>query len=296
MHHPINRRENRQSLLLAVFRLAKDQIYFTRKAYMEQVSVEEKTAPQSVKSLVIELTQTAIKSVKTAFDALIAQRVDWEHSELTRSNDRLYEILQSCYALYKSMDSTSSSAMGLKSAFKEYYKEQFPSAKADAPLITRIVRAVFGQDRRLVSAYAIALREAADKNVGVLDIPQFFRSAGGVEEVRRTRSPNHKTAKEKAEIGSLALKGKILASVQSDDLAANFKAVDYEGAVILLSTHEANGSFAIRRVVQSGSAITAVLSGLANSMKEETAKKLPEQKASNDDTMREEAISQAVNS
>ena len=263
---------------------------------MDQVSIEEKAAPQAVKSLVVELTQTAIKSVKTAFDVLIAQRMDWEVSELTRSNERLYEILQSCYALYNSMDSTSSSAMGLKSAFKEYYKEQYPTAKADAPLITRIVRAVFGHERRLVSAYSIALREAADKKIGVLDIPQFFRSAGGVEQVRRTRSPNHKTAKEKAGIGSLALNGKILASVQSDDLAANFKAVDYEGSVILLSTHEANGSFAIRRVVQSGSAITAVLSSLANSMKEESEKKIPEQKASNDDSMRDEAISEVVNS
>ena len=88
---------------------------------MDQVSIEEKAAPQAVKSLVVELTQTAIKSVKTAFDVLIAQRMDWEVSELTRSNERLYEILQSCYALYNSMDSTSSSAMGLKSAFKEYY-------------------------------------------------------------------------------------------------------------------------------------------------------------------------------
>jgi len=263
---------------------------------MDQVSVEEKTESQPVKSLVVEFTQTAIKSVKTAFDALIAQRVDWQATEVTRSNERLYEILQSCYALYKSMDSTSSSAMGLKSAFKEYYKEQFPTANADAPLITRIVRAVFGHERRLVSAYSIALREAAAKNIGVLDIPQFFRSAGGAEQVRRSRSPNHKTAKEKAGIGALALNGKILASVQSDDLAANFKAVDYEGSVILLSTHEANGSFAIRRVVQSGSAITAVLSSLASSMKDEAEKKLPEQKASNDESMRDAAISQVVNS
>ena len=59
---------------------------------MDQVSVEEKTVSQSVKSLVVELTQTAIKSVKTAFDTLIAQRVDWQATEVTRSNERLYEI------------------------------------------------------------------------------------------------------------------------------------------------------------------------------------------------------------
>ena len=66
---------------------------------MDQVSVEEKTVSQSVKSLVVELTQTAIKSVKTAFDALIAQRVDWQATEVTRSNERLYEILQCCFRI-----------------------------------------------------------------------------------------------------------------------------------------------------------------------------------------------------
>ena len=90
------------------------------------------------------------------------------------------------------------------------------------------------------------------------------------------------------------MEGRILASFHSDALAGQFEASEYSGALILLSTRETDGSFAVRRLVQNGTAITAVLASLAHSVAKEQQEKVPAIKAANDDQSRDSAIKQAV--
>ena len=245
--------------------------------------------------LITKISQDAQQVVGTIMGNLITERKAWEHQEFTRSNDRLYGILQSCYSLYKSMNSVSAEAMSLKKGFNEFCKQQNWTFKDSTHLLVKIVRCVFGDDRRRVSSYATALRGAAEQNISVLDIPTFFKEQGGVEQVRRKKSDNYQSPKEKAVIGMTAMEGEVLAEFHSDKLAARFSASDYNGAVILMATREPSGSFAVRRLIQNGSAITAALSSLSSVVKTEKAKKEPEVKAANDANMRETAIEQAVN-
>lgn len=263
---------------------------------MDQVAeVTEKVDGQIVTNMVEKITQDSKLSVGAVVNSLIAERKAWQEQDLTRSNERLYGILQSCYILFQSMNSIRSEAMAVKKGFLEFCKQQGWDFKDNTHLMTKVVQCVFGnEDRRRVSSYSIALRAALDAKKTSMEIPQFFRGEGGVEEVRRKRSPNHKTAKDKAAIGRVAMEGRILASFHSDALAGQFEASEYNGALILLSTRETDGSFAIRRLVQNGTAITAVLSSLAHLVTKEQSEKAPANKAANDDQSRDEAIKQVV--
>lgn len=263
---------------------------------MDQIAeVTEKIDGQVVTNLVEKISQDSQLSVGAVVNNLIAERKAWQTQDLTRSNERLYGILQSCYILFQSMNSIKSEAMAVKKGFLEFCKQQGWDFKDNTHLMTKVVQCVFGnEDRRRVSSYALALRAAAELKTPSMEIPQFFKDKGGVEEVRRERSPNHKTAKDKAAVGRVAMEGRILASFHSDTLAGQFQASEYNGSLILLSTREADGSFAIRRLVQNGTAITAVLASLAHSVVKEQQEKAPATKAANDDQSRDTAIKQAV--
>ena len=262
---------------------------------MENATAVKTVEVNSTNDLTNKISQDAQQVVGTIMGNLITERKAWEHQELTRSNDRLYGLLQSCYSLYKSMNSISAEAMSLKKGFNEFCKQQNWIFKDSTHLLVKIVRCVFGDDRRRVSSYATALRGAAEQNIGVLDIPAFFKEKGGVEEVRRSKSATYRSAKQKAEIGMSAMEGEILTEFHSDKLASQFTASEYNGAVILMATREPSGSFAVRRLIQNGTAITAALSSLSSTIKKEQEKKAPEVQAANDATMRDTAIETAVN-
>ena len=262
---------------------------------MDQIKeVTEKVNGQTVANLVEKISLDSQLSVGAVVNNLIAERKAWQEQDLTRSNERLYGILQSCYILFQNMNSIRTEALALKKGFLEFCKQQGWDFKSSTHLMTKVVHCVFGDDRRRVSSYALALRAAAELKTPNLDIPKFLRDQGGIEEVRRKRSPNHKTAKDKAAIGRIAMEGRILASFHSDALAGQFEASEYNGALILLSTRETDGSFAVRRLVQNGTAITAVLSSLAHLVTKEQSEKAPANKAANDDQSRDEAIKQVV--
>jgi hypothetical protein len=244
-------------------------------------------------NLVTQVSAMSNDVVAKTFGKLIAERKSWEKEELARSNQRLYGILQSCYSLYQEMNSIKADAQALKQAFNKYCESQGMTFKASTHLMVKIVRCVFGDDRKRVSAYAMTLRIAAEQKVGVLDLAQFINTAGGVEEVRRNKV-NVKTAKAKAEIGKAALNGEVLASVTSDLLNSKFNAAEYNGGVILLATKELDGSFAVRRLVQNGAAINTVLAGLASSVTKEEQDQAVVKTAANDDSIREQAVLNAV--
>ena len=79
--------------------------------------------------------------------------------------------------------------------------------------LTKIVKCVFGADRRRVSAYSIALRAALAAKIPTADIPQYIRNSGGVEELRLAKSPNAKTPKQKALAAAQTVDQTVIANV-----------------------------------------------------------------------------------
>jgi hypothetical protein len=219
------------------------------------------------------------RAIGDAIEKLVVQRKDWETNELAAANDGLYRLLQHCLAVNNAMSGTDSTAKALKKGLANYIEEQKYIFNESTPLITKVVKCVFGVDRRRVSAYSSALRVAMAEKISVMELPKFFREHGGIEEVRRSATATKtKTLKDKIRLGRVVLENDVLAKVQSDNLNAHFSNSSLEEGVVLLATKEDDGSFAIRRVVQNSGAVNSALAACASiGQEKEKAQKLQDE-------------------
>jgi hypothetical protein len=219
------------------------------------------------------------RAIGDAIDHLVDQRLHWENHELASSNDALYALLQHCYSLNNAMSGSDGTAKALRKGLANYIQDKKYQFKESSPLIAKIVKCVFGVDRRRVNAYSSALRVAMAEKVAVMELPKFFKDQGGIEEVRRKATTGKaKTMKDKVELGRAVLDSEALAFISSDSLNASFSNQSLEEGVVLLATREDDGSFAVRRVVQSNSAVKSALAACSSVGEEkEKAKQLQDE-------------------
>ena len=228
-----------------------------------------KTAPNQGDNYAVSMVTLLTRSnperaIAEAIDHLVEKRVDWERHELQRSNDVLYGMLQHCYMLNNAMIGSDGMAKNLRKGLGNYIDTKGYKFTESTPLITKVIRCVFGVDRRRVNAYSIALRVAILETVSVMELPKFLRESGGIEEVRRKAGKPSKTLKDKVQLGRAVLSTDAIASVRSDSLNAAYSNTSTEEGVVLLATREADGSFAIRQVVQSNTAVKTALAACAS--------------------------------
>ena len=237
------------------------------------------------------------RAVGEAIDQLISERQHWENHELANSNETLYALLQHCYSLNNAMSGSDFTAKALRKGLANYIQQKGYQFKESSPLISKIVKCVFGVDRRRVNAYSSALRVAIAEKVAVINLPKFFKDKGGIEEVRRQATTvKAKTMKDKVELGRAVLESDVLASIASDTLNANFSTENLEEGVVLLATREDDGTFAIRRVVQSNSAVKSALAACASvGQEKEKAKQIQDEyKAIEDERLAAQAAIKAA--
>jgi hypothetical protein len=147
--------------------------------------------------------------------------------------------------------------------FIETRKYEFGSTTHD---MTRVVKCVFGVDRRRVSAYSIALREALRQNIAVDDLIAFIEKEGGVEQIRMggtkplsiaDRAKNVKDVVWNTDIGDIKFDLKLIdADTEWNDQQ-----------VVILATYLPTGVFKASAVVKNDSAVTAALSAYYSAQK-----------------------------
>lgn len=262
---------------------------------MDQTTVVDKVETDTTVKLSVKVGDKTKQEIQTAFGNLILMRKDWEQNEFTRSNQKLYEIFQRCYALYLEMKGVTPDKLALKRAFNSYLKESGVKFKDSTHLMVKVVRCVFGDDRRRISSYALALRIADERNIPTSEIITFFNKEGGFEEVRRNKNTNAISVEAKKAQGLLLMNVPSLGFVHTDSLNAVFDEAAYEGAALLMSTRESDGSFQIKYVLQNGSLISNALVHLITLNKELKAKQSAEKEAANDAHVRDQAVKQAAN-
>lgn len=208
---------------------------------------------------------TAYQTIKE----LIADQKDWFNGVHQTANEQLYLILQRCYDLYKSMASDAEAALKIDRALDQHFMLRNIETKCDTKL-SKIIYCVFGiSDRRRVSSYALALRAADDDGITVEGLPAFLRDAGGVEEVRRSKSADKKTADDKASIASDKLTESLLV-IDDRNLAALLKDKTKHGQkVVLVASQGANGALIINAVEDGDSVVKATLTALYQKNKKE---------------------------
>jgi hypothetical protein len=199
------------------------------------------------------------KAIGDVIDQLVVDRETWEKTDLARSNERLYALLQNCYALHNTMVGSDALAKALRKGLSNYIEFRKYPFSDSTPLMTKIVKCVFGVDRRRVHSYATALLAAKERRIAVIELPRWLKDQGGVEEVRRTAKSGSTSMAKRVDDGKMVLQSEVLAVVQSDKLNAQFSTEKLQEGVVLLATRSDDGSFAIRKVIQADSVIKAAI-------------------------------------
>ena len=214
-------------------------------------------------NVVVSNTTPAVPSVITGeLKSLETARISWETTELAASNNRLYSILQQAYHFYLVMKQDASkdvrkAKLAAMEAFIEErgYTNSFGATTHD---MTRVVKCVFGVDRRRVSAYSIALREALRQEVAATDLIAFLEQNGGVEQIR-TGGTKPLSATKRAELVKAQVSEAVIGTVKFDALAVKANADWNDKQVVLVATYLPTGEFEINAVVKHEGAVKTAL-------------------------------------
>jgi len=258
--------------------------------------VQNDTFSLSGASVTVQAKGTVIKSSKSAaavLNDLIAEKDAWFTNAYKTSNDQLYALLAKCYGFYEQLK-TGDDAAKLRKELDAYIEEKKYKFSAGSHTLTKIVKCVFGADRRRVSAYSIVLRTAMAKQLKVADIANFIRESGGVEEVRLAKSPNAMTAKQKAEAGASTLTSKTIVNVTAPAFKEALDAGNIGKPVVLIGTWNADGSISVHSFSNSAGAVNAALVVQFAQVKSAADSKKAEIIAANDSQVAKDAVNQAV--
>lgn len=247
--------------------------------------IETTTASNVVlKDVQTEAATSATKSFnpQQALQRLEADRIKWQEGVYRTSNLALYALLASC--LTYAGELPFAEAKQRSAALEAFYKEREYTYKSDTPLMTRIVRAVFGDiDRRRTSTYSVVLRQAQKEGVFPQNLSEWIESKGGIQMVKLSQSstyikPVEKAASAKNDFDMLVN----LAIVKSDQLGLHAEP-DYMGQnCVLLAQQQADGGFAIRAVLRSNGTLNAAFTELYSKTTNDKASAKKELNAAND--------------
>lgn len=228
------------------------------------------------------------------FDRLVLERESWEVNAFRTSNEQLYVLLQKCYQFYKSMSEATPEGAALRNGLNDYVNLKGHSFAKTTHTLAKIVKCVFGADRRRVSAYSIALKIALVKNIQVLDIPKFIRDAGGVEELRLDKSEGQTSVKQKVIAAATAVGSSALGVASGIQLATKLDGGKVGTQVVLIGTWQADGTVSVGAVVESDSVLNAALSSFYGANKKQFEASVKERSAANDTSITQTAILNAA--
>lgn len=253
-------------------------------------------------SKVVVSTTTAVAHIPSIDElkSLEKARLNWENVELAASNNRLYSILYKSYKFYLEMkeDDDKDVRKAKRDAMETFieqrgYTNSFGATTHD---MTRVVKCVFGVDRRRVSAYSIALREALRQEVDAEDLVEFLEQNGGVEQIRMGGT-KPLSAKTRAELGKAAVGETVICKVKLDArvVQANPDWVDQQ--VVFVATYLPTGEFEVNAVVKHDGAVKTALAAyytLGKAKEREELQKLKKELAAAEAKEKAEAEAKAT--
>jgi hypothetical protein len=147
--------------------------------------------------------------------------------------------------------------------------------------MTRVVKCVFGVDRRRVSAYSIALREALRQEVSAEDLVAFLQDNGGVEQIRMGGT-KPLSATKRAELVKAEVREAVISTVKFDAEAVKANADWVDKQVVFVATYLPTGEFEVNAVVRHDGAVNTALAAyytMAQAKKREEANALKKAEA-----------------
>ena len=212
--------------------------------------------------VVSNTTPGAQPSAFEQLKSLESARISWETVELAQSNNRLYSILKQAYSFYLVMKQDTEkevrkSKLEAMEAFiaDKGYTNSFGATTHD---MTRVVKCVFGVDRRRVSAYSIALREALRQEVGADDLVAFLQDNGGVEQIRMGGT-KPLSATKRAELVKAEVVSASLGAMQFDASVLPVEPDWIDKQVVFVATCLPNGQFVVNAVIRHDGVVNTAL-------------------------------------
>ncbi len=233
------------------------------------------------KAKIVVSNTTAAAEVKP-FDELVSMetaRVSWETTELAHSNNRLYSILEKAYRFYLVMkrDENEDLRQSQKDAMEQFIAQRSYTFMPSTHDMTRVVKCVFGLERRRVSAYSIALREALRQQIEAINLIEFLQENGGVEQIRMGGTKPLSTTK-RAELARTELLSNVIGTIainkeliQADDDWADKQ-------VVLVATYRPNGELELTSVIRHDGAVNTALAAAYSQAKAKERKEISEAK------------------
>lgn len=206
--------------------------------------------------------QPAVQTKATTLSEMEAKRQQWETTAYRTSNQQLYAVLADCLAYGGELPIAD--AKHRTKELADFFALRGYVVKNDSPLLTRVVKAVFGNvDRRRISTYSLVLRTAQKEGITADKLAGWIEERGGVQEVKLSRSatyvsPKAKAAQAKSTLPSISN----LAVVASEALSQRADAEFLGEQCVLLAEQQADGSFHIKALTRSGTAVNAALTAL----------------------------------
>jgi hypothetical protein len=266
-------------------------------AAMSSTVVENDTFKVANATVSTESGETVSAPKRTAtvlLEELIVEKDTWFNNAYRTSNDQLYALLAKCYDFYMQLKEEGENSKKLREGFDAYIKDKGYKFSAGSHTLVKIVKCIFGADRRRVSAYGIVLRTALQKKLASHQVADFIRESGGVEEVRLART-NAMTAKQKAEAGAVTLSSNVLTIVKTVALEQLLDAGKIGKPVVLVGTWQSDGSIAVHACTNAAGAVNAALVSQYVATKSKEEKTKPEVDAANDSSNKDAVINKAVN-
>jgi hypothetical protein len=260
-------------------------------------TIANSVSTSSTQVVVQHDTVTAAQGVKVTYavlEQLVVDREAWEGNAFRTSNEQLYVLLQKCYQFYKLMGAATTEAEALRKGLNDYINLKGYKFAKTTHTLAKVVKCVFGVDRRRVSAYSIALVFALSKNIQVLDIPAFIRDAGGVEELRLNKASTAMSAKQKAMAAAGAVSANALGVASGVKLGGLLDGGKIGTQVVLIGTWQADGSVVVGAIVESESVLNAALASHYSAIKTAVKAAAVETKAANDASAIQVAIENAA--
>ena len=203
-------------------------------------------------------TTTAVPQNKLA--VMEQARMSWETTELAASNKRLYSILKDAYSYYLVLkqDPIKETRTQHTADLDNFISQRGYTFMPSTHDMTRVVKCVFGVDRRRVSAYSIALREALRQQIAAEDLVAFIEVNGGVEQIRMGGSKPLSVTK-RAEMAAEEVLGTDLGKLKFDPKLMPADADWTDKQVVIVATYLPTGEFQANAVLRHDSAVTTAL-------------------------------------
>lgn len=208
----------------------------------------------------LELPKSPQPEAKSLSD-IESRRQQWETTAYRTSNQQLYAVLADCLEFGKALEL--GEAKKRSADLEEFFKQRGYFYKKESPLLTRIVKAVFGNvDRRRISTYSLVLRSAQKEGIAAEKLSEWIEKNGGIQEIKLARSDSYVSPKAKAAQAKSTLSALPNLAVAKDKLAELADASYIGCECLLLAEQQSDGSFHIKALNRSAAAINAALASL----------------------------------